>query len=716
MTVAAGVRPVTSNPEVVMRFLPSPACPGAASRLALLFLLASVPGVVAAASLEGRVTAFPSGEPLAYADVRMPDLGRRVLAGADGVFRLENVPPGTVRVEVSFVGYATHSAEVPVRVGQEARLEVALHEDPIALPPLRITADRRPLAGRRAILDKSYPARVFTTDGWFLVRRGSDFAGDLYADGFKRGDLTLTIDGERYPNACPNRMDPPATRLNPLEMASVELDKGAAAPSCGLGGGVTFHRETPSGDWRMQGSASSSRGASDGEDVAVALDGRGFRGTGRWAHGGPYEDADGRDFATLYGYREIVRHEALEFSVYGTRGGWAPGAGFARTRDVLFPYLQMDERENDLWSAHVSRWGAKLYANHTYHVMDNGLRTGPMFMETVARNTTVGAVGDGWEGYYRGWDADNRFVMPMGRIDNHLMPDVHLGHAAFSRSWRLGNAWEIGGLVGVEHQWPGDPDRLAFHRRVHEGAGDRRTFVPFGATLGWTKPIGPVSGSVTLEVASRAPEAEQLWISVAKPEGKPSWTGNPELDAPRRATIRVRTRARAVALEAFGTYVADHVSLVRAMAGGRPWLTFGNVDARLLGVNLDVEHRWAELHASYHSGQNVDRGGPLAEVQPLQGACTLKAPLGPWTPWARYTAAASQERVDVALGEARTPAWDRLDLGVRYARRIQVVAELENVTNELYSQHLSYLRDPFASGTRVWEPGRTFRIGLGASY
>jgi len=41
---------------------------------------------------------------------------------------------------------------------------------------------------------------------------------------------------------------------------------------------------------------------------------------------------------------------------------------------------------------------------------------------------------------------------------------------------------------------------------------------------------------------------------------------------------------------------------------------------------------------------------------------------------------------------------------------VNLALEVENVTDALYTHHLSYLRDPFAAGLRVWEPGRIVRL------
>jgi len=38
--------------------------------------------------------------------------------------------------------------------------------------------------------------------------------------------------------------------------------------------------------------------------------------------------------------------------------------------------------------------------------------------------------------------------------------------------------------------------------------------------------------------------------------------------------------------------------------------------------------------------------------------------------------------------------------------------DIENLTDELYHQHLSYLRNPYSAGVTVNEPGRTIRLSV----
>jgi iron complex outermembrane receptor protein len=73
--------------------------------------------------------------------------------------------------------------------------------------------------------------------------------------------------------------------------------------------------------------------------------------------------------------------------------------------------------------------------------------------------------------------------------------------------------------------------------------------------------------------------------------------------------------------------------------------------------------------------------------------------------------------VDVSLNETTTDGWNRWDLGLDLAADhwtgSLVVA---NLFNEQYAQHLSYLRNPFASGAKVREPGRTLQVTAAFRY
>lgn len=578
-------------------------------------------------------------------------------------------------------------------------------------------------------LGKEALQHVLAKGGVTFVRRGGTLTGDLYVDGFKRGDVEVVIDGERFPASCPNRMDPPLTRVNPLEMASVQLERSSAALQAGLGGRVNYRRATPDEAWSLRGVLSQTGGAGRDTDVSLALERAGQRLTGRFLQSAPYEDGSGRSFQDRYGYAPgDLDYRLVELSLYGERATWSYGATLSFTNDVPFPYLLMDERENTLWAAFLSFRGHKLYVNHTHHVMDNGLRrsAGMMTMETDATNLTVGLTGPSYELFYRNWDAWNTMqqvdmggAMASGPastgapMKQHLMPDLHLFSAAYTHDVRLRPVMLML-RAGVSATTIADDVRLAFHEAVHPEAEPTRWFVPFSAGAGYSTMLMPgMTGGLHLEVASTPPSPEYLYVGVRRMAPKPSWMGNPGLRAPVKAALRGALERGRVNAEAFVTYVDDYVALAPHASGTQSFVTYDNVDAFMAGVTAQGSWTLADLRAAYTFAQNLTTDGPLAEIPPLTGAATLRSPsFGGLTPYVRVEAAAAQLRVDAGLHEATTAAWMRLDAGATFAYGpVAVSLDLENVTDALYYQHLSYLRDPFAAGLQVYEPGRLVRLG-----
>ncbi len=573
------------------------------------------------------------------------------------------------------------------------------------------------------LLDKSNHTEILRQHGFTIIERGPGFASDLYLDGLKRDDIVLRVDGERYPCACPNRMDTPVSRINPLEVCSCEVDKCSCSAGSGLGGAVEFRRVEPEQDLNYQAAVTGSALGGESLDAAFAADWRGYRFTARHAQGGPYEDGAGRDFVELYGdilgFDENHEYSMSEFSIFGGSDRWRQGMSFSQSDDVIFPYLLMDERETEFWSVHSSWHGNKVYLNHTRHLMDNELRNKPMLMVSDADNLTFGVTGEHYEFYYRNWDIQNFFHSPMMHIDNHMMPDLRLFSATVDHHLRPAKGVELGGRLGLQRQWLGDAERLGFHQELYPDAEDQRWFLPFGIMASVAKPLSEsVLGGLQVDLGSEPPHPRDLFISVQKPMGKPWWSGNPELKAPVRGTIRARLTTPAGKFEVYGTQIWDYASLMKttipAGMGTRAYMSFENIEARLAGVNFSLDRRYFGLRAAYTIGKNITESRPLAEVQPFTLETTLKAPrwrgLGLWL---RHIYTDAQTRVDASLSETATPDWRRLDLGLSWkGERLAANLEIENLTGEEYSQHLSYQRDPFAAKTRVMAPGLQLRLAF----
>ena len=580
--------------------------------------------------------------------------------------------------------------------------------------PFLVVGTRVNRTSKEFPFEKEQFSRVLEDNGFDLVHKGVFFAQDLFADGFKRGDISIVIDGERYHSACPNRMDSPLARTNAFEMTAIDMTKTSASISSGLSGAVSYHRETPGRTSLLRAGLSGSLDASESGDFAFAATSHGHRVAGRFASGRGYEDGDGVNFVKRYGYRENTRYTLAEGSVTGNSGDWQYRTEFTYTEDVMFPYLQMDERHNRVFSGSAGYRGNKVYFNHTDHLMDAGLREGSMSMVTDATNLTVGATGSFYDLYYRHWNADNEIITPMVSIRNHLMPDVRVLAATLFEQRRLSGviAW---GKIGFSRNWIDDAERVSFYQGVHADADDHKNYLTFAVGASKRFDLGDRWwGSVTADAVMEPPSSEYLFIAVQRPGTKPWWSGNPTLDAPVRLSLRGRAERRGFSFETYVNRVWNYTDLVGIKTAERTYRTYENIDALTAGFHLGADFEYVDLAAGYTWAENLSDDRPLVEIPPLSLAYTLKSPeVRGVRAWARHTWNDAQTRVDETLNEETTGSWNRIDLGVNYTvHDLRFSLEIANLTDELYYQHLSYLRNPYASGMRVYEPGRTIKVNM----
>lgn len=566
--------------------------------------------------------------------------------------------------------------------------------------------------------------RTILRSPFALIRRGATSSSELYVDGFKKGDLTVTIDGERFTTACPNHMDTRVGQVNLLDVEAIDLDRTGGALQAGLGGQVAYRRRHPGEDFQLRGRLVGAFDHSEDQDFALSAEGRRLRGSLRYRRQNAWEDADGGTFEDRYGY--TATRTAEIFEAQATKA-WQDGdavATYERSRDVLFPYLKMDERDNDHYQVSAKYRGHRLYFNRNEHMMDNELRTSLAMtdMRTDATNTMFGAVGDFYEVFARNWLADNKIIPtanPAMVIQNRMLPDVWRVQAA--GRWARGDTSRINIALrlGLSHTKAHDESQADRYTLLYPDTQTDRLSVPFGATVGHGIGLGPGWHlGWAAEVASDDPGIEALYISVDKPGTTPTWLGNPDLDNPVRGTLRAEVSNKHLSCEIFGTRVWEYAYLAKRTEAGQAYQTYEGIDALLAGVNLTADWRYAGLGLTWNWGEKTEDHSPLAEIQPLLLTVAANSPaFGPATARVLYQHAAGQDRVDTALDETTTGAWDRVDLGIEAVTGAWTVAlDVENLFNELYAQHLSYLRSPFASGVQVLEPGRTVRLTAAFEY
>ena len=293
-----------------------------------------------------------------------------------------------------------------------------------------------------------------------------------------------------------------------------------------------------------------------------------------------------------------------------------------------------------------------------------------------------------------------------------MLPDV----------WRVGASvqHELGDAdqpwlfmrVGLAQTKVHDDTQLAMYQILEAEAELTKWSVPFGVTASHLLDLSDdVLLGLSAEISSDAPSIEQQYISVDKPSTKADWVGNPLLNDPVRATARAAMQRDFLKLEVFATHVWSYPTLAQRSVEGAMYKTYEGVDAIMAGANLFATWQMVESGVVWNWGERTEDNGALAEIQPVVLFVAGKTPSYKNAYLtARYQHSAAQSRVDLSQDEETTGSWNTLNMGlVLELEKVRLALDAENLTNSLYTQHLSYQRDPFASGQRVDEPGRVIR-------
>jgi iron complex outermembrane receptor protein len=348
--------------------------------------------------------------------------------------------------------------------------------------------------------------------------------------------------------------------------------------------------------------------------------------------------------------------------------------------------------------------------------------------------TVLGGLTLGVEGYDRRWDATNEMA-GAGYAPQAMIPDVRVRvGGVFGEYVRpLGHGLALTGGVRLDRaDSEADPGRA--NTVLYEAYQGTRSLtstdtLPAGKLrLAWRHGAWEVAGGVGH--APRVPEANERYLAL-KRMGT-DWVGNPELDPSRNTALDLAvgfTRAGfRLDLGLFASRVDDFITVYdQPRRSPLPGVmnavarSFANVDASLAGGELGWSlpivfgRVFVSGDVSYVRGSqkgDASRGiaeGPLAEMPPLRSRVAARYDDGRFFGSVEGVFAADQERVDASLNEGRTPGWGTMNAsaGLRQGR-LQVTAGLANLFDRLYVEHLSYQRDPFRTGVRVPELGRSF--------
>ena len=591
-----------------------------------------------------------------------------------------------------------------------------------ALDTMTVSGSKHVIGEHSRIVDDNQGLqKVLSGSTYSIIRKGNDSCSDLYCNGFKRADITFTVDGERFSPACPNRMDTRIGHVDMTDITSIVLSSNSDGLQAGLGGHASFKRRLPEQAPRLYGSLSGSFGNMSNFDGRLSAERNRLRLSGRYRQADPWVDAEDNNFQDKYGYTGLYNSTIAEARVHKAWDGGDAVIGFESSEDLLYPYLKMDERENDHFESSFSHHGHRFYFNRNDHLMDNNLRTSSMMMSemiTDASSTMYGAVGDFYEIYVHNWDADNIITPvanPMMKTNSHMMPDVTRISASVRHDFDKWNEIDLSVRGGFAQTAIGDESALPAYQLLHEDAEKDILSFPFAATATRVFDAGEYSLlGITAELSSEPAGSDQQYISVNKPGMTPDWYGNPTLADPVRATFRTALQQERFKLELFATRVWDYPTQVKMVVDSTPYQTYTGVDALIAGANISASWDYFDASVNWNWAEKTETGTPLAEIQPLQFSLKGHTPeFNGFKGWAHFMHSVTQNRVDETQFETATPSWTKLDLGLsEQFEKFAAFLEIENVLNRQYSQHLSYWRGPFSSYQRVYEPGRAFRLGL----
>ncbi len=376
----------------------------------------------------------------------------------------------------------------------------------------------------------------------------------------------------------------------------------------------------------------------------------------------------------------------------------------------------MDERNSKVFSGFITYGENKLYFNYTDHLMNNGLRTSNMIMETDAKNFTAGLTGIFYEFIYRNWNAGNVISMPMmgHYVSNKLMPDVDLFGLNLSTSYNIGSVqtYMRGGVQALRYK---DDSRTDFYKELYSDAKQNRLFLSGGLTAAYSfQAVNDLLLSFITEAAAEAPEAEQLFIAVKRPMTNPDWSGNPTLSQPIRTGLRTALDYKFLWLELFGNYIFNYVNVVKTMKAIKPAMTYKNVNATIAGVNFTLRYEWIESNMGYLWGENTINKESLAEIAPISVFTLIRFPaINGIVISLNHRYENAQSRINSDLSEFKTSAWNTIGAGVEYSiGALHFDFRTNNILNYNYARCLSYSRSPFSAGMPVFDPGRSFSLTM----
>ena len=645
------------------------------------------------------------------------------------------------------------------------------------LYPLTVIALRSE-TDEKEVLELNYKDRMAHDGGAILnqgptingIRKSGNYGFDPVLRGFKYDQLNIVINGAQSATAaCPNRMDPPSSQVAPNMMDRIEVLKGPHALRYGsaLGGTINFIPSAPRfaedpGWYGRLSAAYESNGNIARNEGMVGFHGQNYDlGVfGSWSQGNDYEDGEGR----------TVPAEFLRGSFGARLGIKLPGAhrltftGTRNTaRDVDFPALPMDLREDDTWMLNarhdisfqkdiLQSWNTTVYGTFVDHLMNNHLKViDPRMVnaETAAETRTYGGRTEGVWKYRKGLlfaGMDVRVEEAEGSRVREFIAGPNAGRTFIDNAWQDGQIVKSG--LFSEYRLLANNTQLVFSGRIELNDAKvsqaeeeftniyqdtETTQINPSLSFGAVKSIGDrYSVGLWLARAQRSGSLTERYINYF-PVGQDPFEmlGNPELDPETNNQLDLNfgyeAPNTAVSLDLFASYLQDFISSVidTTLAprlpnspGVRQFINIGQAWKTGFEFNWDqtlIAGLRQGLSMAYTYAQDLERDEPLPEIAPLDIRYRLTGSYleNKLRPQVALRYVADQRRVSDEFGETTTPSFFTVDVTISYhfSKLLHGSLGMQNVFDETYYEHLN--RSVRGNQPRpIFAPGRNAFVSL----
>jgi iron complex outermembrane receptor protein len=720
--------------------------------MALLCVLAAASVALASgATLKGRLLHSMTGEPLTDAAVVLQETRQQAAVGKDGTFTFPGLKPGRYHVVVIAQGFSSKHIEVAVKepqtvheflvepelhfsevvsVSAEPRDQFTTYQPTSVLTGQDLTRDLETTVGATLLGQPGMALRSFGAAPARPVIRGLD------------GDRVLILeDGQRTGDLSSQSGDHGIT-INPAGASKIEVVRGPAMLLYGsnaVGGLVNvIANAVPTAPIEgVRGAATTDLGSNAGQASGAADV---WWGNASWVmhaggggnRSGDYETPDGRvgNTQSRNGFGSV----GLAWT--GARGYLGGSYGYEDTRYgipfvedglvELTPRRHMVNVRGEarslpgLISGVKGSFAARRYKHEEIVAGEIGTRfaNDTNELEITATHKAIGLM----SGTLGGWVLDRSFS---AEGDEALSPPIdQRGFAAY--------LYEELSLHHVTVQFGGRVDNARY--TPAGGALPRRDFTEFSGSVGVL--VNPpfadhrATFAVSLARAARYPALEELYFNGPHPGNFAFEIGNTDLEAEQALGFDASFRWRSPRFSTELTYFRNDISnyIFRNPIGELPEaeedeheghhhddfpvIQYVGRDSVLQGVewhgDLHLGSRWyADFGVDYVHGELKDTGEALPRIPPLRGRVGLRYQVNALNLGGDVTAVATQDRVFGA--ETTTDGYTVLKLHASYSFHAggvtsTVTARAENVTNQLYRNHLSYVKDV------VPEMGRTFKL------